>query len=189
MKNKLTLTLMCGIARCGKSTWIEKNAKNNVVICPDRIRKLIFGHQFHKDAEDFIWAIAKGMAKLILEQGKNVLIDATNVNYYAREQWYRIAKDYKAKIRVVWVKTSLEECKRRNAKSPKGDKLPAGVLDRMASMFENPIGDNGYMESAAIELIEVPYKGTNGKSYGRENNIYIEDILDKNQWTCRRKKY
>jgi len=155
MKNKLILTLMVGIARSGKSTYVKKYAKDSVVVCPDRIRKLIFGHQFHKDSEDFVWAVAKGMVKLILEQGKNVLIDATNINYATRKIWYDIAADYKAKIRIAWVKTSLKECKKRNAKSPDGERLPEDVLDRMAAMFEDP--DREVLDRK--DLIETPYKG------------------------------
>lgn len=170
MQNRLTL--MAGLARSGKSTWIKKNAKDDVVVCPDRIRKLIFGHQFHRDAEDFVWAYAKGMAKLILEQGKNVLIDATNLNYSTREQWYRIALDYKANIRVVWVKTSLKECKERNRKSPEGERLPEDVLERMATMFENPTEDIKY-DVARIELVETPYKGR----YTKRSNIYQKEVV------------
>lgn len=173
MKNKLTMTLMVGLARSGKSTWIKKNGKNSVIVCPDRIRKLIFGHQFHKDAEDFVWAYAKGMVKLILEQGKNVLIDATNLNWSTREQWYKIAKNYGAKIKIVWVKTSLKECKRRNAKSPEGERLPEDVLDRMASMFQNPtIDEIDLNESRTAIFIETPYKGKNGD----RGNIYMDEI-------------
>jgi len=170
MKNKLTMTLTCGLARSGKSTYVKKNSKD-VIICPDRIRKLIFGHQFHKEAEDFVWAYAKGMAKLILEQGKNVCIDATNLNFYSREQWYKIAYDHSAKIRVIWIKTSLKECKKRNAKSPEGEKLPEHRIEQMASIFENPTND----KSSAFEMniIEVPYKGGYNKD---DNNIYLEEI-------------
>ena len=175
MANKLTLTLMCGLPRSGKSTWIRKNAKDSVVVCPDRIRKLIFGHQFHKDAEDFIWAYAKGMAKLILEQGKNVLIDATNLNFPTRDHWYRIADSYNAKIRVVWIKTSLEECKKRNKKSPIGDKLPEKVLEGMTTIFQNPTEDNSlFFIEKRINIIEYPYKG----KYGEVGNIYSQEKID-----------
>ena len=70
MGNKLKVLLMVGLPRSGKSTWVKKKSKNYVVVCPDRIRKLVFGHQFNRDSEDFVWAYAKSMAKLILEQNK-----------------------------------------------------------------------------------------------------------------------
>lgn len=179
MKNNLTLTLTCGLPRSGKSTYIKKHIKNDVIVCPDRIRKLIFGHQFHKEAEDFVWAYAKGMAKLILEQGKNVLIDATNINLYSREQWYRIAKDYNAKIRVIWIKTSLKECIKRNAKSPEGERLPEDMLIRMAQAFENPVEDNSEGLGCKVKIAEIPYKGRYtkiGQIWGVCGNIYREEV-------------
>jgi len=168
---------MCGLPRSGKSTWIKENAKNDVIVCPDRIRKLIFGHQFHKDAEDFVWAYAKGMAKLLLEQGKNVLIDATNLNYPTRDQWYRIANSYNAKIRVVWIKTSLKECKERNEKSPKDERLPEKVLEGMTTIFQNPTEDNTIFipfGEKTTKIIELPYKGNNGEL----GNIYSKERVD-----------
>lgn len=176
-KNKLTLALTVGIARSGKSTWVKKNSKKYVVICPDRIRKVIFGHQFHKNAEDFVWAYAKGMAKLLLEQGKSVLIDATNINFESRYAWYKIALDYKAKIKVIWVKTSLKECKKRNTKSPEGERLPEKVLDGMAAMFQNPISDLTMKELNGIVIVEIPYKGGYSKIDG-DYNIYRKEITE-----------
>jgi predicted kinase len=166
---------MCGLPRSGKSTWIKKNAKDYVVISPDRIRKLIFGHQFHNDAEEFVWAYAKGMAKLLLEQGKNVLIDATNLNYPTRAQWYAIAFTYDTQIKIVWLKTSLKECKDRNANSPEGEKLPEGVLDRMASIFVNPTEDVSIKEAYNIELVEIPPKGCS--KFYVSGNIYLDETL------------
>jgi len=177
---KPRLTLMVGLPRSGKSTWAKNNSKNDVIICPDRIRKLIFGHQFHKNAEDFIWAYARGMVKLILEQGKNVIIDATNLNHHTRSEWYRIANDFNASIRVIWIKTSLKECCKRNKKSLKGEQLPRERLIGMASMFENPTDDSQYY-SSPIEILEFPRKnGYNNK----EDNIYMEEILS----LCKKEK-
>ena len=84
-KNRLTVTLMVSLPRGGKSTWIKNNVKNQVVVCPDIIRKLIFGQRFHKNSEDFVWAYAKGMAKLLLEQGKSIVIDATNLTFWRKK--------------------------------------------------------------------------------------------------------
>ena len=56
---KSSLIILCGLPRSGKSTYARKNSKNAVIVCPDRIRKVIFGHQFHKEAEDFIINISK----------------------------------------------------------------------------------------------------------------------------------
>jgi len=154
-KNKPTLTLMVGLARSGKSTWTRKHNKDAVIVCPDTIRSEIFGHQFHKNAEDFVWAIAKSMVKILIGQKIDVIVDATNLTYFARGEWLRIANDYSANVRIVWIKTSVKECIRRNNKSSEGKKLPSDVIEKMAMIFENPhyIKEKG---KAPIELIEIP---------------------------------
>ena len=147
---KPILTIMIGLPRSGKSTWIKKNKKDAVVVSPDEIRAKIFGHQFHSNAEDFIWAFAKAMCRLLLEQGKDVIIDATNINSYSRNVWINIGKQYKAKVRMIWTKTSVQKCLQRN----KGEKsVPKDVILKMAHVFETPSLE--YLDKD-IELIEIP---------------------------------
>jgi len=129
---------MCGLARSGKSTWIKKNKGNAIIICPDVVRKLIFGHQFHSNAEDFIWACTFSMVKILLDQGKDIIVDATNLNFDTRNKWYRIAKSFNAKVKIVLVPTSLEQCKINNSNSPEDERLPEKVLEGMDMIFEDP---------------------------------------------------
>ena len=173
--SKPVLTLMCGLPRCGKSTWIRKNKGDAVIVCPDDVRSSILGHQFHKNAEDFVWAISKAMVRLLLEQKKDIIIDATNLTSTSRGDWIKIANDYKAHIRIVWIKTSIKKCKERNLKSKKGQKLPSEVIDRMALIFENPWY---YKEKAKpeIELIEIP---KSRKSKSTKERAFFENYYRK----------
>ena len=168
---KPNLTIMCGLARCGKSTWIKKNKKDAIVVCPDEIRSKIFGHQFHKPAEEFVWAFAKSMARLLLEQGKSVIIDATNVTYVSRQCWIKMAQEYGVKTKIVWLKTSVKVCKSRNEKSKEGQKVTNEVIDRMASMFDNPVPN----KEDNTEVIEIP-KSKNEKCLPF-SNYYGKEIM------------
>jgi predicted kinase len=129
---------MTGIARSGKSTWVRKFKGDAVVVCPDTIRKMIYGHQFHTAAEDYIWAMAKAMARLLLLQGKSVALDATLVVDSFREPWLKIAKEYGARTRLVWMGTTVEECQERNRMSVFSKRVPAEVLERMHKAFMTP---------------------------------------------------
>lgn len=153
--SKPTLTIMCGLPRSGKSTWIKRNRKNSVVISPDKIRSEIFGHQFFNNAEDFVWGFTKAMARIVLEQGKDATIDATHINYSSRGMWFKIAEEYGVDLEMVWVKTSLAECIKRNKESEKGQKLPDEVIERMAIYFEDPCYD-AKDQGIKIKLIEIP---------------------------------
>ena len=176
--DKPTLIIMCGLARSGKSTWIRENRPDVVAISPDKVRSEIFGHQFFANAEDFIWAMTKGMAKLILEQGKSVLIDATHTTWGSRTAWIRIAKQYNAEVEIVWIKTSLDECLERNEKSEDGQKLPEDVIERMATNFVDPWHDFD-TDGIPIKLIQVPYSDKIIKGMDAEfSNYYLKEIVD-----------
>ena len=142
---------MCGLARCGKSTWIRKNKGDAIVISPDNIRTSIFSHQFYFPAESFVWGIALSMARLILEQGKDVIVDATNVDFASRGKFISIAKEFDCNVRIVWIKTSIKVCLNRNAKSNNKNKLPDGIIEGMAKKFQDPFYNEG-----EVELIQVP---------------------------------
>lgn len=153
-KNKNTLTMMCGLPRCGKSSWIRKNKGDAVVVSPDEIRSDIFGHQFHMCAEDFVWGVAKSFVRMLLKQGKDVIVDATHISFSKRAVWLLIAKEFDAKLKIVWIKTSVEVCKRRSAKSKEGNVVPDAVIDRMAEYFQDPFYE--YEKEVDVETIELP---------------------------------
>lgn len=149
MKNKLIL--MCGLARCGKSTWISKNKGDAVIVSPDDIRRDIFGHQFHQNAEGYIWAIAETMVRLILKQEKDVIVDATNLTCHARDRFIKIARQMKIKTKIVWIMTKLDKCKENNKKSEKDKQIPEHIIEGMALCFLDP-----YYDEKDIEVIQVP---------------------------------
>ena len=169
---------MCGLARSGKSTWIRDNRSDSVIICPDKVRSEIFGHQFFANAEDFIWGVTKAMARLILAQGKDVLIDATHTTWGSRKTWISIAKQYEAEVEIVWIKTSMAECIIRNEASEEGNKLPDGVIERMATNFNDPYHDYE-TDGIDINLIQVPESDGIKKGIDSEfSNYYLNEVLD-----------
>src|ERR1035437_4344833 len=134
---------MSGIPRSGKSTWIEKNKKeNDVVVSPDTIRKEVFGHQFFKPAEPLVWAFADAFILLLAKQGKSIILDAVNMHYGIRRKYVEMVKPYGYRTKLVWVSTGLEECLKRNKKS--GDKMvPVDVINRMSAGFA-PVNVTSY---------------------------------------------
>lgn len=149
---KATLTLMCGLPRCGKSTWIKKNKKDAIVVSPDEIRREIFGHQFHQPANKFVFAISEAMATLLLKQGKDVIIDATHMTRKLRSSWYPVVKEAGVSTNIVWVYANknpfvnLKIAKVRSRKGSIDEAVPDEVLERMSSQFEEPnMTDDGWV--------------------------------------------
>lgn len=148
---RTTLTLMCGIPRCGKSSWIKKNKKDAIIVSPDEIRKEIFGHQFHQPANKFVFAISEAMVSLLLKQGKNVIVDATHMTRSLRSSWYPVVKDLNVDTILVWVYAdrdmfkNIQIAKSRSRVSAEGEIVPDAVIDRMGMQFEEPSIDEGWI--------------------------------------------
>lgn len=128
--NRPKLTLMMGNSHSGKSTWVEQNKRNAVVVCPDTIRKVIFGHQFHVEAEEFIWGVTKSMIHILLDQKKDVILDATCLTWGIRQQYWSIASKYLATKEIVWIKTPVDVCLARNLVD-KNKQVPEQVIISM----------------------------------------------------------
>lgn len=131
---KPLITLMRGLPRSGKSTWIATNKKSSdIIVSPDEIRKEIFGHKFFKPAESFVWGMTRAFLTLLMQQQKDIIVDATHVTSYAITQYDDLIQKYQYRTKLVWVKANLKTCLKRNAKTTK---IPAKVLEDMA-LFED----------------------------------------------------
>lgn len=161
MDNAPMLTMMCGLPRSGKSTWIEKHKEDDVIVSPDQVRLKVFGVQFYSEVEQFVWGFTNGMANLLLEQKKDIIVDATNINNKQRQVWLNLASKYCNKVRIVWFKTPISVCKERNENSDSANKVPSEVIDRMARDFEDPLYPDPYLCDnniwLRIDLLEFPY--------------------------------
>jgi predicted kinase len=156
MKNP-TLTLMGGIPRSGKSTWIEKNkTSSDVIVSPDEIRKQIFGHKFFKPAEPFIWSFTDSFILLLAQQKKDIILDAVNMSYSIRNKYITLVKKYGYRTKFVWINTDLKECLKRN-KTSKDKKVPIDVIKSIGAVF---CKCNLQYENEWDEIIEV----RNGKT-------------------------
>lgn len=138
-----TLTLMSGLPRIGKSTWIEANKQNAIIVSPDIMRTEIYGHQHHIMANDWIFSLGKSMTYLLLLQNKDVIIDATNIRKTDRENWYKVAHQAGSRLettidlRVVTVTTGnidkdIALSLAHNEICPKDKAVPARVIKDMA---------------------------------------------------------
>lgn len=149
---------MLGYPGAGKTTVSEYIYKftGAVHLNSDQFRLRMF-----KDPLNISEAEHENMYKLLdhitertLKSGKSVIYDA-NLNRYAhRKEKYDIAKRVKANVKLIWVKTSLEEARSRATihatKHP--DHRPFGnmdpeVFERLTGQIELP-----KKEEKAIEI-------------------------------------
>ena len=149
--------MMIGIPGSGKSTWIKENLEEEEyhIVCPDLIRKELTGDITDFSEDKKVWAIAKERVKEALEQGQNVVLDATNVN-----KGYRLGflKDLppchlKAKICEVDPETAKERISKDMADEKDRSAVPDEIIERMYKEFET-FCSRSQLEKEGFEIIE-----------------------------------
>jgi predicted kinase len=134
------LLIMCGFPASGKNVWISNFLKNHnhIVVELDEIRSEIFGHQFHKNIEPFVIQLAKSMVRLLLKQGKDVIINSTALTNSIRTEWINIGNEYNSITKIIYIPTNFPICCQRNSKRPLNKRVPNDVMIQMETKFETP---------------------------------------------------
>jgi adenylylsulfate kinase len=138
-----------GLPGCGKTTIAqavkallsEKNISAKVLQL-DEIRAIITPHPKYTDDErDMVYASLAYMAKLLAEQGTNVIIDAT-----ANRRRYRdLARSLVADFAEVYIRANLDVCIARESR-------------RRAQFSPKDIYKKAALERAAVPGVNVPYE-------------------------------
>ena len=129
------LVILVGYPGSGKSTFAKNNFdKNNYVILSGDILKT--------EAK-----IVKSL-KQNLNDGKSVVIDATNPSKKKRAVFIKIAKEKKLFVRVIHITTSLEESLLQN--NNRDIKIPKIAFYVYRKNFEEPSKDEGNDENIKV---------------------------------------
>jgi predicted kinase len=116
-----TLTVMVGISGSGKSvlarTWVNAGRGNVVRFNRDNMRSMLFVDvPWSHHNEELTRKLQQEGVKTALRMGRNVIVDDTNCVIRTRHGWEQVARDYRAKFRLVVMTTPLEVCIERDSK-------------------------------------------------------------------------
>lgn len=153
------LFLMCGVAGSGKSSWLQKNVSNAIVISRDEIRFSLIGDfddYFAKEDEVFATFIQKIQKAIDNEEGpKEIYCDATHLTKKSRDKVLNALDLTNVEnITVLVVRPSLAEALKRNAQRSGRKYVPNYVIRRMWSQFERPEEDEERIFD--VKYVEVP---------------------------------
>jgi predicted kinase len=99
-----TLILAVGLPGSGKSTFARRLAPQigAAVLESDALRRLLFGQPTYNPIESQrLFEAIRASARELLEHGRNVVIDATNVKESDRRPFYELARDTGARLLVL----------------------------------------------------------------------------------------
>lgn len=139
MEKQIEYVLMIGVALSGKTSYVKANFDH------ERIFLSFFDNSRKKELE---------YIEECLAEGKNIVIDDTNLTAAIRKQHVDLAKKYNCKIRGIFMNTSagILEKRQRSRRDP----FPLAVIYKQIKQLETPLIEEGFDELVVKKDYESP---------------------------------
>ncbi len=144
------LTLLCGPAASGKTTWVEDYGNGHAVVSLDRLRKDLDVKRMTRRMEGRVLQSAQAELRNHLAKGRPVIWDATSLTRDRRAPLIRAGLDYGAYVKVVAFSVPWNVLAKRNQERP--DPVPESVLLNQVERFEWPFASEAHSLNTEIYL-------------------------------------
>lgn len=138
-----TLIILCGIPGSGKTTYAKNYIKQNfntIHLSSDAIRKELYGDENIQGNPAEVFSLMQKRAVEALNNGRDVLYDATNITRKDRASIIGICPKFaKIECHIIWA--PIEACIERDAARDRT--VGKEVIDRMLKRFQAPYYDEG----------------------------------------------
>jgi predicted kinase len=125
---------MSGLPGAGKDRWIAENLPGWPVVSLDELRGELDVDP--ADNQGTVIQTARERAREHLRAGRSFVWSATNLSRALRSQTIRLAADYDARVRVVYVEAPPDVLFRQNAQRARP--VPDTVIERLLDRWEVP---------------------------------------------------
>jgi predicted kinase len=175
--NKPILFMMSGLPGSGKShqAEIQRNYYDAVIYSSDKMREELTGDVNCQDKNDEIFKELHRRVKLDLSSGKNVIYDATNINYKKRKSFLEELKDIECTKICIFMVTPYRDCINQN--NIRERKVPEDILSKMYKSIYIPQYYEGWDNITIVYnynkddySIENLFKGEDGLNYIGQDN-------------------
>ena len=145
-----TITILVGPPASGKSTWVNKNKKNSIIISRDDIVEkhaknhgITYNETFgNKEIQKAVNTELESHTVKTIKSGKDIIVDMTNMSKKSRSRMLNRVPDNYTKNAVVFNVPKSELIKRLdNREKETGKHIPLNVIDDMIKRFEQPTKD------------------------------------------------
>lgn len=167
-------TMLCGLPASGKSTVAQKLAEeyDAIIFSSDALREEMFGDINNQEHNQEVFMELHKRIKDCLKNGKNAIMDSTNISYKRRMGLLAELKNIPCEKICVLMATPYEECLKRNAERER--KVPEHVIKRMYMNFNIPYFYEGW------DCIKIEYSEGSRSSYGLVNK-WLDAVMSYNQ--------
>ena len=157
--NRPKLILLVGIPGSGKTTYAKKyieKESNTLHLSSDTIRKELYGDESIQGNPAEVFSLMQKRAVEALNEGHDVLYDATNVTRKDRASIIGICPKFaKIEAHIIWA--PIETCIERDSKRERT--VGKAVIDKMLKRFQAPYYDEGIDEITIVRYDDWDWNG------------------------------
>ena len=138
-----TFTMLIGLPGVGKSFEAQKllhKSSNTILLSSDDIRKELYGDETVQTDPSRVFDLMLKRARIALQNGHNVIYDATNINRKKRTHSLRKLPPCKKVAMIIWAKP--ETCIANDTARERS--VGGDVIKRMLNNFQPPYYDEGF---------------------------------------------
>jgi adenylylsulfate kinase len=156
-----------GLPGSGKSTVADEIKKNHpefVLLRMDELRKIITPEPTYSESErEMVYRSLVYLARILTEQGHDVIIDATG----NLRRWRELARQLIPRFAEVYLKCPIELCMEREKKRVDTHAAPKKIYQKgaagwpvpgMAAPYEEPLNPEVIVETDKTSLKEIVEK-------------------------------
>lgn len=131
----MEVVLMSGLPGAGKDSWIKQHADGLEVVSLDKIRRKM--KVSPGDNQGRVVQQAREEARVFLRKKQSFIWNATNITRALRESLINLFRDYRARVKIVYIECPYAELLRRNA--AREHSLPEKDLIKLVAKLEVPL--------------------------------------------------
>jgi predicted kinase len=146
------LVLLIGIAASGKSTFATRHFRETEILSSDRLRAVITDDPHAQGATDDAFDLLHRILELRLRRGRLTVVDATNVEGWARAELLGAARRHRRPAVAIVLDLPLEEALRRNLQRPV-PRPPAAALRRQARWLADSLPELAHEGFASVHRL------------------------------------
>lgn len=128
------VTILSGLPGAGKDTWARRNAPDLPMVSLDGLRAELDVDP--EDAQGVVIQAGREAMREHLRARRSFVYNATNLSRSIRSQYVRLARDYGARVRLVYVESPRARLFAQNRARERP--VPDAVIERLLGRWEVP---------------------------------------------------